>query len=141
MGRILGLDAGEKRIGVALSDPLMITAQSKPYLPNDDKKWQALQELVKEYDIDTIVVGLPKNRDGSDSEKALEIRAFATEMQGHVDCKIEFWDERHSTQAVNRHLISANVRRKERKEVVDSQAAAFVLQGYMDRLGFQSRGV
>ncbi len=132
--RVLGLDYGEKRIGVALSDPLGLSAQPHPFIPNDDQKWARIQEKLTEYEIQTIVVGLPKNRDGGETEKSQEVRAFAQELETKLGVSIVFWDERFSTVAAQKHLISANLRREQRKMVIDSQAACFILQGYMDRM-------
>ena len=132
MGRVLGLDYGEKRIGVAVSDPLHITAQALAFIPNDEKAMDALSALVFEYEVDKLVIGLPKNREGEDSKTAAYVRQFAKDIGAKLGLPIEFWDERYSTQAVERHLIGADVSRKKRKQSVDSLAAQFILQGYMD---------
>jgi putative holliday junction resolvase len=135
--RIIGLDIGEKRIGVAVSDPLGITAQGLPFIANTPEFFSELRHILESYECKTIVVGLPKDRDGNDSKKATEVRDFATQISIHCNVAIEFWDERYSTVAVNRHLIAADISRKKRKTIVDSQAAMFILQGYMDRLAFK----
>ena len=135
MSRILALDYGDKRIGVALSDPMNWTAQPLAYVENGSKMWQAFQKLVSEYEVESIIVGLPKNREGGDSEKAKHVRVFAEELANQTKCKIIFRDERFSTKAVERHLIAADVSREKRRMVIDSQSAAFVLQGYLDSLG------
>ena len=132
--RVLALDYGEKRIGVALSDPLGLSAQPYPFISNDDQKWRQIQEKLTEYEIQTVVVGLPKNRDGGETEKSGEVRAFAQELESKLGVTVVFWDERFSTVAAQKHLISANLRRDQRKNVIDSQAACFILQGYMDRM-------
>lgn len=130
--RLLGLDYGEKRIGVALSDPLGLTAQPQTYIPNDDQTMAAVKALVTEYEVSTIVLGLPKNREGQDSAKATEVRAFGAALTECTGCDILYQDERFSTVAVNRTLLEADVSRKKRKEVIDSAAAAFILQGVLD---------
>ena len=139
MDRYLGLDFGEKRIGVAISDPLGLTAQPLPFVLNDEHSFSKLAALIKDYDVKVLVLGLPKDREGNDSTKATEVRDFAAQLNLKTGCSIEFWDERFSTVAVNRHLIAAGVRRENRKKIVDSQAAMFILQGFMDRLTQKQR--
>ncbi|MCP4050092.1 MAG: Holliday junction resolvase RuvX [bacterium] len=130
--RALCLDYGEKRIGVAISDPLNITAQSLPFILNSKDTIDCIDKTLTEYNVNKIIIGLPKDRDGGDSKKALEVRSFAEKLQGKIKCEIIFRDERYSTVAVTKHLIKAGVKRKKRKKVVDSNAAAFILQGYLD---------
>lgn len=132
MNRLLALDYGEKRIGVALSDPLGLTAQSQPYLLNDKTFWAHLKNIVDSYSVTKIILGLPKNRHGEDTAKTQEIRKFAEKLNGKIGLEIVFQNEAYSTKAVERYLIEADVSRKKRREVVDSQSAAFVLQGYLD---------
>ena len=116
MNRIIGLDYGEKRIGLAISDPFNMTAQPLLYLPNDGKLLDALQEKIDEYTVNECVVGLPKNREGGDSLKAKEVRDFAETLSAELSLTIIFWDERFSTVAVTKHLIAADVSRKKRKK-------------------------
>jgi putative holliday junction resolvase len=134
MERILALDHGEKRIGVAWSDLLGLTAQSQPYLTNDKTLHEKLQTLIDEQGIKTVVLGLPTNRHGEDTRKTTEVRVFAKILEETFNLTVHFQDERFSTVAVQRHLIAADVSRKKRKEVVDGQAAAFILQGYLDKI-------
>jgi len=131
--RYLGLDYGEKRIGVAVSDPLGLTAQTRPYLPNDKTLWPSLTQIIQDSSIAKIILGLPKNRLGEDTKKTEEIRKFAEQLKEKTGLDIVFQNEAYSTKAVEKHLIAADVSRKKRREVVDSQSAAFVLQGYLDR--------
>ncbi|MBT3581377.1 Holliday junction resolvase RuvX [bacterium] len=131
--RVLAIDYGEKRIGLALSDPLWLTAQPLSFLENNKIFFVELQKIIQEYDVKKIVLGLPKNLQGHDTAKTLEVRTFAEKLQKNLSMEVVFWDERFSTVAVNKFLIGADVSRKKRKKVVDSQAAAFFLQGYMDR--------
>ncbi len=134
--RILAIDYGEKRIGIATSDGLGLGAHPKPYIPNNTQTIPSILALITEFDIATILLGLPKNQEGGESEKSLEVRAFAEQLSQKTPLPIVFWDERFSTIAVEKQLINANVKRKKRKELIDSQAACFILQGYLDRLRF-----
>jgi putative holliday junction resolvase len=131
--RVLAIDYGEKRIGLAVSDPLWLTAQPLSFLENNKIFFVEAQKIIQEYDVKKIVLGLPKNLQGHDTAKTLEVRAFAEKLRKNLSMEVVFWDERFSTVAVNKFLIGADVSRKKRKKVVDSQAAAFFLQGYMDR--------
>ena len=131
--RVLAIDYGEKRIGLAVSDPLWLTAQPLSFLENNKIFFVEAQKIIQEYDVKKIVLGLPKNLQGHDTAKTLEVRTFAEKLQKNLSMEVVFWDERFSTVAVNKFLIGADVSRKKRKKVVDSQAAAFFLQGYMDR--------
>ncbi len=139
INRILGLDYGDRRIGVALSDGLGLTAQPYPFIPSDEHAIDRIQSLVIEYDVAEIVVGLPKHLDGRQSEKAAMVTQWAERLHQHTQRPIVFRDERLSTVAVTRTLIDADVSRQKRKTIVDSQAAAFVLQGYLDTLAFRRR--
>jgi len=134
MSRILGIDYGEKRIGLAISDPLRMTAQALGYILNDSSTIKNLQSRISEYDVQHIVVGLPLNQNGEDSAKCQYVREFCDEIASHTSVPYSFWDERFSTVAVTKQLIDADMSRKKRKEVVDAQAAAFILQGYLDSL-------
>jgi putative holliday junction resolvase len=134
VGRILSIDYGEKRIGLAISDPFNMTAQPLEKVYNSMKVFQEIKKVAESYEVETVLVGLPKNRDGSDSKKAAFVREFATELEHYIKAEFKFVDERFSTVAAERHLIAADVSRKKRKNVIDSQAAAFFLQGYLDGL-------
>lgn len=133
MNRVLCIDYGERRVGIAVSDPLGLTAQAQPYIQNSKQLLVSLKELVNEFHVATIVVGLPLNRHGQDTQKTTEVRAFAESLKVEVDVPVVFQDERYSTKAVEKHLIAADVSRKKRKEVVDSLAAAFILEGYLGK--------
>ncbi|NDC83518.1 Holliday junction resolvase RuvX [bacterium] len=133
-GRFLGLDYGEKRIGVAVSDPLRLSAQPLAYVPNSATCAQDISELCDRWDVVELVIGLPKKLDGSESFAAEKVRTFAEHLREVCGRPVVMRDERLSTVAVTRMLIDADLSRKRRKEVVDSQAAAFVLQGYLDFL-------
>jgi putative Holliday junction resolvase len=135
MNRVLCIDYGEKRVGIAVSDPLGLTAQAQPYIQNTKTLVASLKALVEEFQAGTVVVGLPLNRHGEDTQKTTEVRAFADTLKEALDVPVVFQDERYSTKAVEKHLIAADVSRKKRKEVVDSLAAAFILEGYLGRIG------
>jgi len=132
--RFLGLDIGSKRIGIALSDELGITAQGLPTLlcATPKKDIQKLLEIVSQHKVEKIVVGLPKNMDGTLGKSAEQVLTFIEVMKGKTAIPVEVWDERLSTVAVNRTLISANVSRRRRKDVVDKLAAVYILQGFLD---------
>jgi len=130
--RVLALDYGEKRIGVAISDPLWITAQPLPFIPHDEKFLAAITKVVADYDATELLIGLPKDLKGNDSLKATEVRAFGKNLGEKLALPVSYWDERYSTAAAQKHLITMDIRRDKRKLVIDSMAAAFFLQGYME---------
>jgi len=134
--RLLGFDVGTKTIGLALSD--VTRAIATPYETLRRTKFtadaKAIAEIVAKQDVGGLVIGLPLNLDGSEGPRAQSTRAFARNLAVHVDLPMTFWDERLSTAAVERHLIEADASRKRRAEVIDRMAAAYILQGALDRL-------
>lgn len=134
MGRILALDIGEKKIGVAASDPLFLTAQGITTVlrKNIKQDVEAIRKLTIEYEVDEIIVGLPKSLDGSLGPSAEKVKDFVRKMQKTISLPITEWDERFSTSAMERVLIEADVGRKKRKKVIDKMAAQYILQGYLD---------
>jgi putative Holliday junction resolvase len=134
--RLLGLDVGTKTIGLALSDVTRTIAT--PYDTIRRTKFtidaKALASIVDKMEIGALIIGLPINLDGSEGPRAQSTRAFARNLAKHIDLPMAFWDERLSTAAVERHLIEAGASRKRRAEVVDRMAAAYILQGALDRL-------
>ncbi|QUH20621.1 Holliday junction resolvase RuvX [Alkaliphilus sp. B6464] len=137
MPRIMGLDVGDKTIGVALSDLLGWTAQGLETIRRIGikKDLQRLEEIIKEYEVNKIVVGLPKNMNGTigpQGEKVLEFNERLGKRFNNIE--IVPWDERLTTVAAERSLIEADVSRKKRKEVIDKIAAIYILQGYLDSL-------
>lgn len=134
--RLLGLDLGEKTIGLALSDTLLSVAS--PLATLKRRKFSAnageLSDLMQEHGVGGLVVGLPLNMDGSDGPSAQSARAFARNFAALGDAPVVLWDERLSTAAVTRTLLEANSSRKRRAQVVDKMAAAYILQGALDRL-------
>lgn len=139
--RKLGLDVGDKTIGVAVSDLLDITAQGVTTIERVGIRKDASKVLayVREYECDTVVIGLPLNLDGSDSIQTQKVREFRTMVEnklrseGLASVKVEWQDERFTTKIAEQILISADVRRENRKKVIDKQAAVLILQSYMDR--------
>jgi len=134
-GRILGLDVGDVRIGVAVSDPLGIIAQPHSIIPCAGFKndIEAIAKLVTETEAVRIVVGLPLNREGKPGPQADKVLAFIEQLRTAVNIEIVTQDERFSTAAAQRMLIQANVSRKGRKQVIDKIAAHHILQTYLDR--------
>lgn len=131
--RLLAIDYGDVRIGVAISDPLGLTAQPFGIIKNSPTAINELIDLIQLKKITKLIVGLPKNQHGNDSKKAETVRLFINNLHKKLSIETEFVDERFSTIAVERHLIQADVSRKKRKSVVDTQAAMFILQGVLDR--------
>lgn len=134
--RLLGLDVGTKTIGMALSD--VTRSVATPFDTIGRTKFTAdaktIREVVEKYQVGALVIGFPLNLDGSEGPRAQSTRAFASNLAAHVEVPMVFWDERLSTAAVERHLIEADASRKRRAEVVDRMAAAYILQGALDRL-------
>ena len=134
-GRIMGLDVGDKTIGVAVSDLMGITAQGVKTIKRVGKKKdiEALKEIIKERQVNKIVSGLPKNMNGTLGPQGEKVIKFCELLEEETGIKIEYWDERLSTVAAERTLIQGNVRRENRKGVIDMVAAVIILQGYLDR--------
>jgi putative Holliday junction resolvase len=134
--RLLGLDVGTKTIGLALSDVTRTVATPHDTIRrkkfSDDAK--TIRDIVENNQIGGLVIGLPINLDGSEGPRAQSTRAFARNLARHVPLPMLLWDERLSTKAVERHLIEADASRKRRAEVIDRMAAAYILQGVLDRL-------
>ncbi|WP_397544535.1 Holliday junction resolvase RuvX [Roseovarius salis] len=136
MRAVLGLDLGEKTIGVAASDRLLSSANAVETIKR--RKFGAdaarLLEIAREREAAGLVLGLPRNMDGSEGPRCQSTRAFARNLERLTDLPIGFWDERLSTVAAERALIEADLTRKRRKEVIDAVAASYILQGALDRL-------
>ena len=134
--RVAGLDLGSKTIGIAVSDADWRFAHPRPVIRRSKfaKDYDALNRLASEDGIDAFVIGLPLNLDGSMSPRAQAARAFAANMLLRGDHTLAFWDERLSTAAAERALLEMDVSRRKRAERIDSAAAAFILQGVLDRL-------
>ncbi len=134
--RILALDHGTKRIGVALSDQLKMIAQPLEFIPAEPfgDFLARLKELIRTKEVELILVGMPRNMDGSYGEAAGKVREFVTVLKETVAVPLQLWDERLTSAQANRVLIEGNVRRMDRKEKVDKMAAAILLQSYLDSL-------
>ena len=134
--KILGLDVGEKRIGIAISDELGWTAQGLKVLDRAgmEDDLGELKELVATAGVSEVVVGLPKNMDGSLGEGAQRVLSFVEKMEEFLSIPVILWDERWSTAEATRLLIKADLSRKRRRKVVDKLAAVLILQGYLDSL-------
>ncbi|WP_336780278.1 Holliday junction resolvase RuvX [Paenibacillus illinoisensis] len=132
--KILGLDYGDRRIGVAVSDAFGWTAQGLEVLERrrDEGEFGRIAELVREHEISEIVVGLPKNMNGTVGPRGEICIAFAERLWGELNLPVHLWDERLTTMAAERTLIEADVSRKKRKQVVDKMAASLILQNYLD---------
>lgn len=136
MKRILGLDVGDKTIGVAVSDPLGLTAQGiktirRTGIKNDLKE---MIEIIEEKNITKIVVGLPKNMNNTLGPQGEKVKKFVEKLQSKIDIDVVYQDERLSTVSATRTLIEADVSRKKRKDVVDKLAAIYILQTYLDTI-------
>jgi len=133
MGSILALDYGTTRIGVAISDTLRITAQPLAVIPVVEFE-ERLRELIRDRDVDLVVVGLPTSLDGSEGPSAAGARRLAERVGAITGVTVEMVDERFTTATAERVLVEGNVRRRRRREVVDKVAAAVILHGYLERL-------
>ena len=134
MERVLGLDVGDKTIGVAVSDPLGFTAQGLTTLIRESNKkdYQAIKELIDEYDVQTLVVGLPKNMNNTIGPQSEKVIKFAEKIKNKFNVEIIYIDERLTTMSAERLLIEGNVRRENRKKYIDKLAASYILQTYLD---------
>lgn len=135
--RIIGLDFGSKTVGVALSDALGLTAQPVETITRkEDNKlrrtYARIEEIIKENDVNKIVIGLPLNMDDSEGERALACRDFAAALERRTGLEVVMWDERLTTVEANEILMESGVKRENRKAVIDQLAAVFILQGYLD---------
>ena len=143
-GRLLALDLGEARIGLALSDLLGITAQPLPALQRvgSRKDLHKLGALVEEHEVATVVVGLPLKLSGEKGPEAAAAREFAARLERHVGrARVVLWDERLTTVQAEREMIRGDVRRRRRREKVDSMAAALILQSYLDAREARPQGL
>lgn len=134
MTRLLGLDVGDKTIGVAVSDELGWTAQGVETIKRQSKEKDLarIQELIAQFQVGAIVVGLPKNMNGTIGPRAELCQAFGKLLGERTSLPIHMWDERLTTMAAEKMLISADVSRQKRKTVIDKMAATLILQGYLD---------
>ncbi len=138
--RYLGLDVGSKTIGIAVSDLLGLTAQGITTIQRKSLEHDLLEleKYIKEYHAEAFVIGLPKNMDGSLGPTAELVQEFADVLQTRFSLPLRFWDERLTTVSATRVLLEGDVSRKKRKQVVDKLAAVFILQGFLDSLGYKN---
>ncbi len=131
----MALDIGDRKIGVALSDPLKITSQGlETYLrKNSEEDYRYFAELIKQNDVEILVAGLPKNMNGTEGPQSEKVKEFIKKLQKYTDVKIDFYDERLTTMEAEKMLISGDVSRKNRKKVIDKVAANLILQNYLQR--------
>lgn len=142
--RIMGLDFGAKTVGVAICDPLGLTAQGIETITRkqENKLRQTLariEKLIEEYKVEKIVLGFPKHMNNDVGERAEKTLEFKEMLERRTGLLVELWDERLTTVSAERVLIETNVRRENRKQYIDKIAAVFILQGYLDSIGM--RGV
>ena len=137
MERILGLDVGDKYIGVAVSDLLQYTAQGVTTIKRESKEkdFKAIENLLSQYEIKKVVVGLPKNMNGTMGPQSEKVMKFAEKIKNKFKIDLIYIDERLSTVSAERILIESDVRRENRKKVIDKIAASYILQTYLDRKG------
>jgi putative holliday junction resolvase len=133
-GRLLSLDFGSHRIGVAISDPLGIFAQHLTTIrrQGDEKDIRAIAAATGNYDVEAVIVGLPLLPDGRDGAQAKKARAFAEKLRERLGLPVDMWDERLTTAQAERHLIASGVRRENRREIRDSLSAVMILQSVLD---------
>ncbi len=134
--RILSLDHGTKRIGVAISDELKMIAQPLEYIPAEPFAafLERLKQLLQEKEVELVLVGMPRNMDGTYGPAALKVEEFVAVLRTSIAVPLKTWDERLTSAQANRFLIEGKVRREKRKEKVDKTAAAILLQSYLDSL-------
>ena len=132
--RLLGLDVGDKRIGVSVSDELGITAQGREniYRESDDQAIKEICNLVNHLHIEEVIVGMPKNMNGTLGSQAEKVMKFSKALGSSVCIPIKYWDERLTTVIAQRSLIALNVKGRKKKNKVDRIASQLILQGYLD---------
>lgn len=137
--RIMGLDFGSKTVGVAISDALLITAQGVEIIRRKDEgklrqTCARIETLIEEYQVEKIVLGLPKNMNNTEGERVEKTKEFKEMLERRTGLEVMFWDERLTTVAADQAMMEAGIRRENRKDHVDRIAATFILQGYLDYL-------
>ncbi|NLY09995.1 MAG: Holliday junction resolvase RuvX [Tissierellia bacterium] len=137
MGRIMGIDMGDSRIGIALSDPLGLTAQGLTVIENKGRKQtlQAIGELIKNNEVDLVVMGMPFNMNGTEGPMAEKVRRVGQSIKQVHKVEVKFQDERMTTVSAEQVLIQSGMTREKRRGVVDRIAATIILQAYLDRKG------
>lgn len=142
--RILGLDYGSKTVGVAISDPLLVTAQGVEIIRRESenklrKTYARIEEIIASYgDVDTIVVGFPKNMNGTEGDRCQKSEEFKEALERRTGLSVVLWDERLTTVAANNSMMESGIRRENRHKYVDEIAAMLILQGYLDYIKNQN---
>lgn len=131
--KILAIDYGQKRLGIAISDALGITAQPQPWIPHGQKMFDEIRSLIDKNEISEIVIGLPLTLKGTASQMTLEVEEFSKKLSTFIDVPIVLQDERFSTMESEKILIAADVSREKRKDARDSMVASIILQDYLER--------
>ena len=139
--RILGLDVGDKTIGVSVSDPLGITAQGITTIQrkNKEKDTAEIKKYVDLYNSQLIVSGIPKNMNGSIGPQGEKVIKYCNYLKNKLQIEVVFWDERLTTVAAHRAMLEADLSREKRSKIVDKLAAIYILQGYLDRLNIEKK--
>ncbi|RBP45542.1 Holliday junction resolvase RuvX [Garciella nitratireducens] len=134
MGRILGLDVGDKTIGVAVSDSLGFIAQGVTTIRRRglDKDLEQLKKIIDQYNVNLVVIGMPKNMNGTIGTQGQKVKDFGNFLEKRIKPNIVYWDERLTSVEAERTLIEADVSRKKRKKVIDKLAATYILQSYLE---------
>ena len=137
--RIFGLDFDSKTVGVAVSDPLLLTAQGVEIVrrqsPNKLRQTLArIEAIIKEYEVDRIVLGYPKNMNNTEGERCEKTKEFKEMLERRTGLSVILWDERLTTVSADNYMMESGIRREDRKKYVDEIAAIFILQGYLDYL-------
>lgn len=140
--RIMGLDFGSKTVGVAVSDALLLTAQGVEIIRRKEENklrrtLARIETLIQEYEVEELVLGMPKHMNGTEGVRAELTEEFKEKLERRTGLPVFLWDERLTTVSADRTMMEAGIRRENRKEYVDMLAAVFILQGYLDRRGFE----
>lgn len=137
--RIIGLDVGDRTIGIAISDPLGLTAQGITTIRRKslEKDISAILDICKEYSVESFVIGLPKNMNGTVGPQGEKVLEFCEELKKNISIPITMWDERLTTVAAEKAMLQADMSRSKRKKIVDKIAATYILQGYLDSIYFK----
>lgn len=138
--RIMGLDYGDKTVGVAISDEMLLTAQPKETIKRERpgklrQTYARIEELIQEYDVEKVVVGLPKKMDNEEGDRCEKSREFGEQLERRTGLEVIYQDERLTTMAADAVLEEGGVRKENRKEYIDKLAASLILQGYLDGIG------
>ena len=142
--RILGLDYGSKTVGVAISDPLLLTAQGVEIIRRDSenklrKTYARIEEIIKNYgDVEKIVIGYPKNMNDTEGERCEKVMGVKADLERRCNLPVELWDERLTTVAADKAMMESGIRRENRGLYVDEIAAMLILQGYLDHLRIEN---